>query len=64
MLGTDGYPRDGELWAGVFERSAVEYVELTSTLKRIEYNAFNGCKSLKNISLPDKLEYIGETCFM
>ena len=48
----------------MFERSAVEHVELPSTLKRIEYNAFNGCKDLKSISLPDKLEYIGETCFM
>ena len=41
----------------------MEHVELPSTLKRIEYSAFENCKSLKSISLPNGLEYIGERCF-
>ena len=49
MLKNDGYPdSDGRL-CGIFEESAVEYVELPSTLKRIERNAFRDCKNLKNI---------------
>ena len=36
---------------------------LPSTLKRIEYNAFKGCKNLKGIALPRGLEYIGSMCF-
>lgn len=63
VLGTDERPRDGGLWCGVFEDSVVERVELPSTLKRIEYSAFECCKSLKSIALPDGLEHIGMKCF-
>lgn len=48
-LGTDQYPDDGGLFYGVFEESALESVKLPPTLKRIEYNAFAQCKSLKRI---------------
>ena len=41
----------------------MESVLLPSTLKRIEYSAFEDCKGLKNIALPDSLEYIGKQCF-
>ena len=58
MLGTD------EGWFGVFENSALENIFLPSTLKRIEYNAFKDCKNLKNINLPNRLEFIGKQCFM
>ena len=63
VLGTDEYPGNDGNWYGVFEKSALEYVELPSTLKRIEYCALYCCKSLKSIRLPDTLEYIGEYCF-
>ena len=63
VLGTDEYPDNGGNSYGVFGDSALEYVELPSTLKRIEYCTFNGCKNLRNIHLPERLEYIGKLCF-
>ena len=39
-LGTNQYTKNGGFWAGVFYASALECVELPSTLKRIEYGAF------------------------
>lgn len=63
VLGTDEYRDDGRTWCGVFEQSPVECVKLPSTLRRIEYSAFENCKNLKNIKLPEKLEYIGKRCF-
>ena len=62
-LGTDEYFNNGKMYLGVFEQSSVEHVELPSTLKRIEYSAFRECKNLKNIELPERLEYIGKCCF-
>lgn len=58
-LGTNEYPEYCSMYQGVFEESAVEYVGLPSTLKRIEYNAFMGCKSLKSVTLPYKFKTIG-----
>ena len=63
MLGTDEYAGDGGMLFGVFEESSLEHAELPTTLKRIEYGAFDNCKSLRNIALPEELEYIGENCF-
>ena len=60
VLGTDEYTDDGKLLYGLFEESSVECVELPSTLKRIEYRAFEDCKNLRHITLPDRLEYIGK----
>lgn len=62
-MGADEYPVDGSLFYGVFSGSALEYIELPSTLKRIEYGAFENCTNLKNIRLPNGLEYIGKRCF-
>ena len=63
VLGTNEYPKYSGMYCGAFQRSAVERVELPSTLKRIEYSAFEECKNLKNIQLPDRLECIGKWCF-
>ena len=63
VLGTDEYTDKGGMWYGVFEESSIESVDLPSTLKKIEYSAFENCKNLKHIELPDKLEYIGKRCF-
>lgn len=65
-LGTDEYPpKDAgfQLYCGVFGGSALEHIELPSTLKGIEYGAFYDCKNLKNVKLPDSLERIGQQCF-
>ena len=62
-LGTDEYDDDGTLFYGVFEESALENVWLPSTLKRIEYSVFSDCRNLKNINLPETIEYIGKCCF-
>ena len=63
VLGTDERPGEGKLWHGVFAESALENVELPSTLKRIEYGAFKDCKNLKTIKFPERLEYIGMCAF-
>ena len=66
VLGTDEYflkEDTPESYWGVFERSAVECVELPTTLKRMEYSVFENCKNLKSINLPTSLKYIGARCF-
>ena len=63
VLGTDKSQRGGSMWSGAFQESALESVRLPSTLKRIGYSAFTGCRNLKAIELPDGLEYLGEECF-
>ena len=54
---------DDGVFCGVFMSSALESVELPSTLKRIECCTFSQCKNLKVVELPDRLEYIGRECF-
>ena len=64
VLGVDEYPTSGSpRYYGVFSKSALEEVKLPSTLKRIEYDAFQRCEMLKTIRLPGELEYIGKWCF-
>ena len=63
VLGTDKRRGDGGLFGGVFQDTSVERVELPSTLRRIEYQAFAHCRNLRHIDLPDGLEYIGKWCF-
>ena len=46
-----------------FENSGLRRATLPQTLKRIGHKAFRGCRDLKNIRLPDGLEYVGEKCF-
>lgn len=63
-LGTDEYDDDNDvLGAGTFEGSGLKRIKLSSTIKRIEYCAFENCKNLKDIALPDGLIYIGLKCF-
>lgn len=50
VLGTN--ENDDHTCYGVFQCSAVENVELPSTLQRIEENAFFACTRLQSISLP------------
>ena len=59
VLGTE----DKVTLTGVFSGSALERVELPSTLKRIQNCTFYECKNLKHISLPSSLESIGAFCF-
>lgn len=49
VLGTDEHFENSGMYFGVFQESAVKHVDLPSTLRRIEYNAFEKCKNLKNI---------------
>lgn len=49
--------------AGIFEGSGLKRIKLSSTIKRIEYCAFEYCENLKDIVLPDGLTYIGKRCF-
>lgn len=62
-LGNDEYDMDGEIFHGVFGYSAVQSVRLPGTLKRIWFRAFEGCKNLRELALPEGLEYIGKQCF-
>ena len=59
VLGTE----DNVRLTGVFSGSALERVELPSTLKRIQNYTFSDCKNLKHILLPNSLESIGAFCF-
>lgn len=63
VLGTNECP-DGGIYYGVFWESALQHIELPSTLKRIEYCVFRDCKDLREIKLPDSIEYVGKGCFL
>ena len=63
VLGTDEYKPDGGMYCGAFEGSGVRKVKLPSTLKRLEYSTFEDCENLRNITLPEGLEFIGKSCF-
>lgn len=45
------------------ERINLESVVVPKGVRRIESNAFMGCKALKDVSLPEGLESIGENAF-
>lgn len=45
------------------DRINVESVVVPKGVRRIESNAFMGCKALKDVSLPEGLESIGENAF-
>ena len=63
-LGTDEYKPDGMRYFGAFEESGLEHVRFPSTLKRIEYNTFMNCHSLKSVDFPEALEHIGMSSFV
>ena len=52
-----------EAFHGVFADSGVESVTLPSTLKQLGWQAFKGCKNLKRVQIPQRLEYVGTECF-
>lgn len=62
-LGIDYYTPEGTMYRGVFCGCGLRKIRLPSTLKAIEYNTFEKCKHLKNITLPKKLVYIGKNAF-
>lgn len=51
------------MWHGVFEDSGLRKVRLATTLTEIGYSAFERCKDLQSVLLPDGLERIGKYCF-
>ena len=63
VLGTNELTTDNKLFYGVFEESALRSITLPKTLRKIEYKAFENCQNLKNITLPEGIENIGEWCF-
>ena len=52
-----------EHWSGVFEESALEDIKLPSTLTRIRKGTFKNYKHLKGIVLPEKLDWLEDSCF-
>ena len=63
VLGVSDFSDNNVRYLGVFENSAIEHVKFPSTLKKIEYSAFSGCKNLKSVDLPDALEVISNYAF-
>ena len=63
MLGTVEHPANGGFSYGVFQESALKSVKLPGTLKKVENNAFTGCRNLKRIILPENVECIGRPSF-
>ena len=63
VLGEDELIPDDDWYSGVFEKSGLRDVRFPSTLKRIEYGAFAGCRNLKAVCFPKELEYLGVGCF-
>lgn len=47
----------------VFKNATLSEVILPKSIKAILSEAFSGCKKLKNIDLPENLEYLDESCF-
>ena len=42
----------------------IESIRLPSTLKRIEKEMFESCRSLRRVEISNGVEYIGKYCFM
>lgn len=47
----------------VFMNTSLSEIVLPKSLKAILRNAFDGCKNLHNITLPDDITYLGKACF-
>lgn len=53
-----------EIDSNVFNKcSNIKVIEIPNNTKRINYQAFNGCLSLENVILSQKLNYIGSKVF-
>lgn len=62
-LGTVKYPVNGGFYYGVFQESSLRSVKLPKTLKKVENNAFTGCRNFKGLVLPENVECIGRPSF-
>lgn len=62
-LGTGERYLDGKLMYGVFEDSGIKRVHLPSSLRVIQYSAFEECQRLGSIKLPEGLREICMRCF-
>ncbi|MBR1867727.1 MAG: leucine-rich repeat protein [Clostridia bacterium] len=52
-----------QIFDGMFTGLPVTELAIPNTVKRIGANAFSGCTELKEINVPDALEYIGDFAF-
>ena len=59
VLGSEEHFNRNTILNGVFQKSALEDVQLPETLKKIGCRAFAGCKNLRGVRLPERLECIG-----
>lgn len=58
----EGYPVIS-IGKAVFEKMPLTHIILPKSLRAIYDDAFNGCRLLKQIELPENLVYLGESCF-
>ena len=63
VLGTNVLDSERQTEHGAFEESALERVVLPSTLERIQFRAFAGCKKLTGVALPPGLRVLSDGCF-
>lgn len=52
-----------EIGRGVFKASKFTSLNIPSNIKEIKINAFNGCVQLKEVTMEDGVEVIGESAF-
>lgn len=63
-LGGELHIKDQEVWTrSPFQNSAITSVRLPSAMQRVEPGAFENCKRLRNVSLPEGVKYIGVRSF-
>lgn len=64
MLDLSGTTLDGDIITeGMFQKTLYKAIKLPSNVKRIEVNAFRDNHRLREITLPESLEYIGSYAF-
>ena len=63
VLGSDQESQCDKENQGVFEKSAVEEVSLSSTIEAVTRNTFKDCKNLRKINFSEGLKRIESYCF-